>query len=207
MYFHCVDAMDGMTPELGEAGGQPQISHGGAEWVNTTNLLVAIGNGRYYVELTANVECELGVIQGRYKSANTAETLGTTLQVIVDDPYKDRELTFREQTGTTKCTVEAGSTATVIQFNAMSPPYHDEIGSFDSFIGSIMFFLTGVCAGEIRIVTVFTGEGSGHWVITVATAFSQAPAAGDICLLLPGYSDAIPPVSIQHDSTVIVTDS
>lgn len=88
MYFHCVDATDGMTPETGEAAGQSQISLNGAAWGNTTNTLTAIGNGRYYVELIAATEANsLGIIEGRYKSANTAESIGTTLQVVPFDPY------------------------------------------------------------------------------------------------------------------------
>jgi len=88
MYFHCVDATDGITAEAGEVGGQPQWSLNGAAWGNTTGVLVAIGNGRYYVELVAATEVNnLGVIEGRYKSANTAESIGTTLQVVPYDPY------------------------------------------------------------------------------------------------------------------------
>jgi len=88
LFFHCVDVVDGLTPETGEAGGQPQISLNGGAWGNTTNTLVAIGNGRYYVELVAATEVNsLGIIEGRYKSANTAEALGTTLQVVPYDPY------------------------------------------------------------------------------------------------------------------------
>lgn len=87
MYFHCVDATDGLTPETGEAAGQPQISVNGGAWGNTTNTLTAIGNGRYYVEITAAELGTLGIIEGRYKSANTAEALGTTLQVVPYDPY------------------------------------------------------------------------------------------------------------------------
>jgi len=87
MYFHCVDATDGMTPENGEAGGQPQLSVNGAAWANSTNILVLIGNGRYYVELAAGEVASVGVIEGRYKSANTAEIPGTTIQVVTWDPY------------------------------------------------------------------------------------------------------------------------
>lgn len=87
MYFHCVDATDGLTPETGEATGQPQISVNGGAWGNTTNTLAAIGNGRYYVEITAAELGTLGIIEGRYKSANTAEALGMTLQVVPYDPY------------------------------------------------------------------------------------------------------------------------
>jgi hypothetical protein len=86
MFFQLVDETDGLTPETGEAGGQPQISIAGAAWGNTTNTLSAIGNGRYYVELTAaEVTQDIRtVIEGRYKSANTAEGVGTTIQIIFD---------------------------------------------------------------------------------------------------------------------------
>lgn len=85
MFFHCVDATDGITAEPGEAGGQPQISTNGGSWGNTSNTLTAIGSGRYYVELTAAEVATAGIIEGRYKSANTAETLGSTIQVIPVD--------------------------------------------------------------------------------------------------------------------------
>jgi hypothetical protein len=87
MYFHCVDATDGITAEVGEAGGQSQISINGGAWGNTTNTLTAIGNGRYYVEITAAELGTVGIIEGRYKSAATAESVGTTLQVVPYDPY------------------------------------------------------------------------------------------------------------------------
>jgi len=70
---YLVDATDGITPETGEAGGQPQISKAGGSWANTTATLTAIGNGAYYVELTATELNTLGSFQVRYKSANTAE--------------------------------------------------------------------------------------------------------------------------------------
>lgn len=87
MYFHCVDATDGITPETGEAAGQPQISKNGGAWANTSATLSAIGNGRYYVELTAGEVDTLGVVEGRYKSANTAESIGTMLNIVSFDPY------------------------------------------------------------------------------------------------------------------------
>jgi len=72
-YLHLVDATDGLTPETGEAGGQPQISINGAGFGNTTATLTSIGNGAYYVALTAAELGTLGAILVRYKSANTAE--------------------------------------------------------------------------------------------------------------------------------------
>ena len=87
MYFHCVDVNDGMTPENGEGGGQPQISINGGAWANSDNTLVLIGNGRYYLELSATEVASTCVIEGRYKSANTAEIPGTTVQVVTQNPF------------------------------------------------------------------------------------------------------------------------
>lgn len=71
--LYLVDATDGITPETGETGGQPQISVNGGAWTNTTATLTAVGNGGYYVELTAAELGTAGHIGWRYKSANTAE--------------------------------------------------------------------------------------------------------------------------------------
>lgn len=68
-----VDSVDGLTPETSEAGGQPQITKVGAAWGNTSATLTAVGNGHYYVELTAGELDTLGYFAIRYKSANTAE--------------------------------------------------------------------------------------------------------------------------------------
>lgn len=73
LYLFLVDATDGITPELGEAGGQPQISKNGGSFINTTNVLVSISNGSYYVQLTTDEVDTLGWMLIRYKSANTAE--------------------------------------------------------------------------------------------------------------------------------------
>lgn len=90
VYFQCVDETDGLTPEAAEAGGQPQISINGVAWTNTgIGVLVAIApaaNGRYYGQLTQTVVSEnpRTVIESRYKSADTAEAIGTTVQIIND---------------------------------------------------------------------------------------------------------------------------
>lgn len=86
VYFHLVDATDGMTPETGEAGGQPQISIDGGAWTDVgIGVLVHIGYGRYYAELTqviTNVDDAL--IETRYKSANTAECPGDSVTIGLD---------------------------------------------------------------------------------------------------------------------------
>ncbi len=71
--LHLVDATDGITPELNESGGQPQVSKNGSSFSNTTATLVAVGNGAYYVELSAAELDTLGFAIVRYKSAATAE--------------------------------------------------------------------------------------------------------------------------------------
>lgn len=72
-FIFCVDATDGITPETGEAGGQPQISINGGAFANTEATLLAIGNGAYSVQLTTTELATLGKVIVRYKSANTAE--------------------------------------------------------------------------------------------------------------------------------------
>lgn len=75
-FLFLVNASDVKTPELGEAGGQPQISKNGAPFVNTAGALVSIGSGAYYVELTQAEVDTIGWTLVRYKSANTAEFQG-----------------------------------------------------------------------------------------------------------------------------------
>lgn len=88
VYFHLVDATDGLTAETGEAGGQPQVSSDGAAFTNTgIGTLTAIGNGRYYADLTQTLVQTAGTqIETRYKSANTAECPGDSVQVVAFDP-------------------------------------------------------------------------------------------------------------------------
>jgi hypothetical protein len=93
--FLLVDATDLSTPELGEAGGQPQVMIDGAAWVNTTNTLVAVGNGEYYVELTTTETNQTPGknIRGRYKSANTNEARSNEIIVIrAEDPLTTSDI-------------------------------------------------------------------------------------------------------------------
>lgn len=87
VYLFLVDATDGITPETGEAGGQPQLSKNGAALSATTNTLVAIGNGGYYLELAVSEVDILGWILVRYKSANTAE-FQTLVQIIAQEWFR-----------------------------------------------------------------------------------------------------------------------
>lgn len=84
--LYLVDGTDGITAETGEAAGQPQLSKNGGAFGNTSATLSAIGNGSYYVELTAAELDTLGLITIRFKSGNTAE-FSLTGQIVAYDPY------------------------------------------------------------------------------------------------------------------------
>lgn len=84
--LYLVDSVDGLTPEVSEAGGQPQISKVGGAWANTSATLTAVGNGHYYVELTAAELDTLGYFAIRFKSAATAE-FNMDGQVILFDLF------------------------------------------------------------------------------------------------------------------------
>ena len=94
--FDLRDATDGLTPELAEEGGQPQIMSDGAAWTNVGigTLLPAGGAGqgatcagRYVAVLTQAAVLTAGtIIETRYKSAATVETPGDSVQVVGFNP-------------------------------------------------------------------------------------------------------------------------
>lgn len=94
VYFDLRDVTDGITAETGEAAGQPQISTNGGAWTNTgIGTLTAIGNGRYYADLTTGAVGTAGdVIETRYKSAATIESPGDSVQVVAFDPDNATDL-------------------------------------------------------------------------------------------------------------------
>src|SRR3972149_129187 len=120
-YLHLVDATDGITPETGEAGGQPQISKNGAGFGNTSATLTAIGNGAYYVVLTTNELDTLGAIMVRYKSANTAE-FQDIAYVVAYDPYDAAGLGLSR----IDAAISSRSTLTQAQVLADSTPFNGD---------------------------------------------------------------------------------
>lgn len=112
-YFFLVDDGDGKTPELGENGGQPQISIDGATWTNVgIGVLVHVGaagtnQGQYYADLTqatVNVDGP-AEIHARYDSAATREARALNV-IIVGDPIANaaalmfNDVVFDRQAGT-----------------------------------------------------------------------------------------------------------
>ena len=102
VYFHCVDVADGITAELGEAGGQPEVSTNGGAWTGAAaiGVLVAIGSGRYYAELTAaSVNTTGDLLETHYKSAATAESVGDSIEIVTHDPVADIAAILVDVTG------------------------------------------------------------------------------------------------------------
>lgn len=93
IYFFLTDATDYVTPETGEAGGQPQISTDGAAWTDTgIGTLSSIGNGSYYADLTTGAVATAGkIVLTRYKSSNTSEARGTTAIVTAYAPSAETQ--------------------------------------------------------------------------------------------------------------------
>lgn len=124
VYFFLVDATDGFTPETGEAGGQPQISTDGAAWTNTgIGTLTHIGTGRYYADLTTAAVASGApkVILARYKSSNTAEAIGTSYIVTVNDPANETQtVSLGASTIGTSQLVDGAITAAKFAANAIT---------------------------------------------------------------------------------------
>lgn len=89
LYFHAVDATDGITPEPGLTGAG-RISKNGAATAASTNNIVEIDAanmpGRYYVELTAAEVDTLGKVVFRYKNPACAEVIVLGV-VVAYDPF------------------------------------------------------------------------------------------------------------------------
>lgn len=85
VFFQLVGS-DGITPVSGESSA-PQYSINGGTWTTNTSSLVSMSNGRHYVVLDSAAVATAGdVVQTRYKSANTAECPGDSVQVVAFDP-------------------------------------------------------------------------------------------------------------------------
>lgn len=89
LFFHAVDATDGIAAETGLTG-VGRLSKNGAATAATSASLTEIDStnmpGRYYIEFTAAELNTLGVIEFRYKAAACAEVVARA-QVVPFDPY------------------------------------------------------------------------------------------------------------------------
>lgn len=147
VYFYLVDATDGLSPETGEASGQPQISTNGGAFTDTgIGTLTHMGNGRYYADLTQTaVNGSAGdVIETRYKSANTAEAPGDSVQVIAFD--LDTAL----------------SSQSVASVSGAVGSVTGAVGSVTGAVGSVTGNVGGNVVGSVASVTGAVGSVTGN---------------------------------------------
>jgi hypothetical protein len=89
IFFHAVDATDGITAETGLTGAGRISKNGAATAASTANITEIDSTnmpGRYYIELTATELDTLGIIEFRFKAAACAEVVARG-QVVPFDPY------------------------------------------------------------------------------------------------------------------------
>ena len=88
LFFHAVDATDGITAETGLTGAGRLSKNGAATAASASITEIDSTNmpGRYYVELTAAELDTLGIIEFRFKAAACAEVVARG-QVVPFDPY------------------------------------------------------------------------------------------------------------------------
>jgi hypothetical protein len=162
---YLVSPTDGLTAVTTEAAGQPQISKNGAAFANTSATLVAVGNGAYYVELTAAELDTLGTIIVRYKSAATAEysrAFGVVVPTIVRQGI-----------------AQGGGASTIILDAAAS--------AVDSFYnGCFVFIVSGTGAGQGNIFTGYVGSTK---IGTIKNTWSTNPDATSVFVIYPGTAD------------------
>jgi len=107
LYFFLVDAVDGITAEVGEAGGQPEVSVDGGAWAGAGSIgtLTHVGSGQYYADVAQSViNINNGLVIGRYKSANTTEA--RSLNAL--DVGGDLQDAIARKANTTKLDVTTG---------------------------------------------------------------------------------------------------
>ena len=188
-----VDATDGITPEIGEAGGQPQISKAGATtFTNTTATLVAIGNGGYIVVLTVAEFDTLGRFLVRYKSAATAE-FQLDGEVVAFDPHDAVRagltalpnaaasaaggLGTLTDLGLVRTNTAQGGAAQSITLDAAASAVTD------FFKGDAIWVVSGTGAGQLRICTAYNGTSK---VATVDRVWATNPDATSVFLAFGG---------------------
>lgn len=140
-----------------------------------------------FLVLPANVYDSL-VLGTDLIDVNTAQWLGTAVELGYSSSLPKVDGTGAM--GLAYCVVESTGalSETCIELGTMTPAYRDANASVLAFVGGMLHFLTGDCAGESQRIITFNGQGSGHWDITVASAFSTTPSATDKCLLIPAVS-------------------
>lgn len=164
VYFHLVQT-DGITPATGEAAGQPQISSDGAAWTNTgIGTLTAIGNGRYYADLTQTAVQTVGThIETRYKSASTAECPGDSVECVGFNPYDAQRLGLTALPAADFGTAGGFSIGCIASNTAQAGATQNvtlaagEPSTTDIYAGALIHIWSGTGAGQARIGIAYNG--------------------------------------------------
>jgi hypothetical protein len=166
VYFQLFDATDGVTPEAGETGGQPELSAHGAALGNTSGVLVATStaDGLYYVELTAAELVTLGL--GRHRVVYDSAATGPAEEIIEVIPHPFLHDGTLQAGGAATATLAAGASAT-------DDIYND---GYISIIG-------GTGAGQVRQITDYVGSTK---VATVDVAWATQPDNTSVYIIEPG---------------------
>ena len=160
----CVDAADGVTPETGEASGQPKISKNGGSFSNTSATLVALDatTGLYQVTLTAAELDTLGRVTILYKSSNTA-VFSVDLEVTPNPFLHDG-------------TAQAGTSGTITLASTAE-------GSNDNaYDNAVVWIVKGTGAGQMRGVSVYVASTK---VVTVDQNWTTTPSTDSVYVILP----------------------
>lgn len=197
VYFHLVDATDGITAETGEAGGQPQISTNGGAWTNTgIGTLTSIGNGRYYADLTQTVVGTAGdVIETRYKSSNTAECPGDSVQVLAVDLDNATSLGLSrldQNVGTRLASADISLTAGAVT-----------VGTINSGAITAASIATGAVDADALATDAVTEIAGGIWNATLTTYNSNGTFGGMLIRAKNGGTNDVEINGNNHISAVV----
>ena len=89
LFFHAVDATDGITAETGLTGAGRLSKNGAATAATSANISEIDSTnmpGRYYIEFTSGELDTVGIIEFRFKAAACAEVIARG-QIVPFDPY------------------------------------------------------------------------------------------------------------------------
>jgi hypothetical protein len=181
VYFFLTDATDYVTPETGEAAGQPQISTNGAAWTNTgIGTLVSIGNGSYYADLTTGAVATAGsIVLTRYKSSNTSEARGTTAIVTALAPSAETQtVSLGTSTIGTAQLVDGAITAAKFAANAITSTIVADSTITAAKIGADAITNGKIADNAIAVENIATGAITEPKV--AALAFTAAKFASDL---------------------------
>jgi len=184
VYFFLTDATDYVTPETGEAGGQPQISTNGGAWTNTgIGTLTSIGNGSYYSDLTTGAVATAGsIVLTRFKSSNTSEARGTTAIVTALAPSAETQtVSLATSTIGTAQLVDGAITAAKFAANAITSTVVADSTITAAKIGADAITNAKIADNAIAVENIATGA------VTNAKIAANAIAASNVDSTLTTY--------------------